>query len=274
MNQQSGGSPKKVNLTPSCRALPYAAQAGGRMHCAASHDSRIRRGLSLLRPECSRVEVTCLSRRWPCEEDLADRIGPDGAPLASLIRTMTMPLHDTTRPYTSDRRARLEYAPTTPLRVPRLPQANASAWTSRSDRGSVSSTERGVTSLRARELLGRTERALAVGDLDGATYHAEKLLELAATGNDAGAPRVVAENAGLLNRVFEARVGPLERRIEVGIAGLEPAGLQLSPRATELLELARGGTTVRELLAGSGFPRRHAARMVAGLLRRHVLVAL
>lgn len=118
------------------------------------------------------------------------------------------------------------------------------------------------------------QRALAVGDLDGATFAAESLLELAATGMDGSALRVVAEHAALLNRVFEERVGPPERRIEVGIAGLGLDDLALSQPASELLELARGGTTVRELLASCGFPRQHASRMVAGLMRRRVLVAL
>ena len=163
--------------------------------------------------------------------------------LLQLVRTMSMAADHTTHTHTAHQRPKLEFAPTIPLQASRL-------------------------------LLDRTERALAVGDLDSATYTAEKLLELAGTGNDVGALRVVAENAALLNRVFEAKLGPPERRIEVGIVGLEPGALALSQRATELLELARGGTTVRELLANCGFPRRHAARMVAGLLRRHVLVAL
>jgi len=162
-------------------------------------------------------------------------------------------------------------------RVPRLdaasrvelPPVGTGRSKSRSD-----GTENEVSTVLAQKLLRRTQCALADRDLDDATDTAERLLELAASGKDAGVVCLVAVNTALLGRVFEARVGSLDCRLEVGIAGLEPGDLALSRPAAQLLELARGGTTVRELLAGCGFPRQHAIRMVAGLLQRRVLVAL
>ncbi len=122
--------------------------------------------------------------------------------------------------------------------------------------------------LRAEHLLHDAKAARADGALDDAVYYAERLLELAVSGEDPEVYKLMAIAIPVLDRIFEARVGPHERLLVVTPRGHDPRPLNLSPRAAALLSLVEGGATVEDAIDASGFPRRDAIRMLAGLLRR------
>jgi serine/threonine protein kinase len=122
----------------------------------------------------------------------------------------------------------------------------------------------------ARELLSSAQSAYARGHLDEAVSRAEALIELAAYRGDPAVYAVIARAVNGLDRIFEARVGPPDRRLERTPNAVN--GHTLSEKAAQLLALA-DQRTVAEAIGRSGFPRRDAIRMLAGLLRRELLAA-
>lgn len=128
---------------------------------------------------------------------------------------------------------------------------------------------------RARQLADGARHSLTAGELDGAVARAEQLFEHALTHqSDARVLEVLRTHFALLDRIFSQRLGEMERRVVAGPAAEGSSRPELSPAACALLEMARSGVTLRELLARAEMPRRDAIRVIAGLLRRRVLVAV
>jgi serine/threonine-protein kinase len=126
---------------------------------------------------------------------------------------------------------------------------------------------------RAEQLFQTMRTSMRNGRVDDAVLQAEKLLEHAIIGKDPAIYEVLRRAMPFVDHVFETRVGPVERKLEVTALGRENAQLNLSPKAATLLTLANG-LTVAELLTKCGVPRRDAIRMLAGLLRRRALIAV
>jgi hypothetical protein len=74
-----------------------------------------------------------------------------------------------------------------------------------------------------------------------------------------------------LDAIFEARVNPMDQYLARAplTDGLKR---HLSPCAAGLLFRIESPTKVRDIVGESGIPRRDCIRLVAGLLRRGVLV--
>ena len=126
---------------------------------------------------------------------------------------------------------------------------------------------------RAQQELEEARAALKLGRLDDAVRHAEQLLELAVLGKDTALYEVLRNGMPVVNHIFEARVGPLDRRLEITAVARDPEKLNLSTKAAFILSCAEGGATIQEVLDISGIPRRDVIRMLAGLMRRGALVA-
>jgi serine/threonine protein kinase len=108
------------------------------------------------------------------------------------------------------------------------------------------------------------------GHLDEAVELGEQILELAVYDRSPAALRALASGIRMLDAIFEARVGPPDRKLAVGPA-LHELRHKLSPRAVELVATVDEPTPVEELVTSSGMPRRDCVRLIAGLLRRGVL---
>jgi hypothetical protein len=127
----------------------------------------------------------------------------------------------------------------------------------------------GSGSARAKTLLSHARETFVYGLLDDAVRIGEELIELAAFGADPDVYAVVGGGMSSLDRIFEARVG--DPNLGLAATELEPRDGSLSPKAAALLSIAQG-LTVAQVLQSCGFPRRDAMRMLAGLLRRGLLV--
>jgi hypothetical protein len=133
-------------------------------------------------------------------------------------------------------------------------------------------SDRDVT--RAQQELEEARSALKLGRLDQAVLHAEHLLELAAFGKNTRAVyELLKSGMPVVDHIFEARVGPLDRRLEITEAARDPKKINLSAKAAFVLSCAEGGATIQEVIDASGIPRRDVIRMLAGLLRRGALIA-
>jgi len=108
--------------------------------------------------------------------------------------------------------------------------------------------------------------------LDEAVELGEQILDLAIYDRSPAALRAVASGIPMLDAIFEARVGPPDRKLAVGPA-LHELRHKLSPRAADLVATVDEPTPVDELVTNSGMPRRDCVRLIAGLLRRGVLSA-
>lgn len=126
--------------------------------------------------------------------------------------------------------------------------------------------------LRAQQVLEEARAALRLGRLDEAVQHAEQLLELAVFGKNNAVYEVLRSGMPVVDHIFEARVGPLDRRLEITQIARDPKKLNLSAKAAFVLSCAEGGVTIQEVIDVSGIPRRDVVRMLAGLMRRGALV--
>jgi serine/threonine protein kinase len=126
--------------------------------------------------------------------------------------------------------------------------------------------------LRAQQMLEEARAALRLGRLDDAVAHAEQLLELAVFGKNNALYQVLRSGMPVVDHIFEARVGPLDRRLEITAQARDPKKLNLSVKAAFVLACAEGGVTLQEVIDSSGIPRRDVIRMLAGLMRRGALV--
>jgi hypothetical protein len=127
--------------------------------------------------------------------------------------------------------------------------------------------------LRVEHALEQARAALRIGRLDDAVKHAEEVLELALSGKDAAVYQILKTGMPVIDHIFEARVSPLDRRLEITALARESSQLKLSEKAAFVLSCAEGGATVQDVIDASGIPRRDVIRMLAGLLRRGALVA-
>jgi hypothetical protein len=127
---------------------------------------------------------------------------------------------------------------------------------------------------KAEHLAEEARNAFKHKHFDDAVLFAEQLLELAVFGNDTKVLEVLRQTMSVVDQIFEARVGPLDARLEVTDAGRDPKGLNLSPKAAFMLSLAGDNLTIQDLIDSCGIPRRDAIRMLAGLMRRGVVVRL
>ncbi|MCE7894626.1 MAG: hypothetical protein DYH12_33805 [Sorangiineae bacterium PRO1] len=126
--------------------------------------------------------------------------------------------------------------------------------------------------LRAQQVLEEARAALKLGRMDEAVRHAEALLELALFGKNSAMYEVLRSGMPVVDHIFEARVGPLDRRLEITDVARDPKKLNLSSKAAFVLSCAEGGVTIQEVIDASGIPRRDVIRMLAGLMRRGALV--
>jgi hypothetical protein len=127
---------------------------------------------------------------------------------------------------------------------------------------------------RARRLAARARDTAAGADLDAAVASAEELFAHAlAHQGDVRVIEVLRTHFALLDRVFTQRVGALDRRLLPGPAAEGPSRPELAPVAHAMLEAARAGSTLRDLLDRARMPRRDAIRVLAGLMRRGVIRA-
>ena len=127
--------------------------------------------------------------------------------------------------------------------------------------------------LRAQQELEEARAALKLGRLDDAVKHAEQLLELAVFGKDTAVYAVLRGGMPVVDHIFEARLGPLDRKLEVTPTARDPKKINLSTKAAFVLSCAENGATLQEVIDASGIPRRDVIRMLAGLMRRGALVA-
>ncbi len=127
--------------------------------------------------------------------------------------------------------------------------------------------------LRAQQELEEARAALKLGRLDDAVKHAEQLLELAVFGKDTAVYAVLRGGMPVVDHIFEARLGPLDRKLEVTPTARDPKKINLSSKAAFVLSCAENGATLQEVIDASGIPRRDVIRMLAGLMRRGALVA-
>jgi serine/threonine protein kinase len=127
---------------------------------------------------------------------------------------------------------------------------------------------------RARRLAAQAREAASRGNLDGAVGLAEELFAHALLHQaNVRVIEVLRTHFSLLDRIFTQRLGELDRRVLPGPASEGPERPELAPAAHALLDAARSGSTLRELVDRSRMPRRDAIRLLAGLLRRDVIRA-
>jgi hypothetical protein len=109
------------------------------------------------------------------------------------------------------------------------------------------------------------------GHLDEAVAHAEALFELAIYDGDPNVLKTLASAMPLLERIFEARVGPSYVKVVAGVIS-DALRSELSPRAAQVLACAEEARRPEAILRACGIPRREGIRLIAGLLRRGALV--
>ena len=109
----------------------------------------------------------------------------------------------------------------------------------------------------------------AMGDFTGALVIAESVLEV-----DAGDPEALryAESCRkVLTQMYAARLGALDRVVEVAVPADQIRWLSLDHRAGFLLSLVDGISTVEEILDISGMSKLEALRIMYALLEQRVI---
>ncbi|HEY6723655.1 MAG TPA: serine/threonine-protein kinase [Polyangiaceae bacterium] len=127
-----------------------------------------------------------------------------------------------------------------------------------------------VTAEAVSDLLDQAREALHRGDTEAAVCRAEDALKLARESDDFLAQRSVEGSETLLARIFEQRLGSLERVVEVTGAA---RGVALSPEQAFLLSRLDGGVTFDEALDLTPMPRQEALRQLVTLLRAGLIEA-
>ncbi len=158
-------------------------------------------------------------------------------------------------------------------RISRIPSSPPSGPQSGRARVATPSASSDPNVLRAQEALEAARAAVKLGRLDDAVRHAEHMLELAVFGKDAAVYEVLRAGMPVVDHIFEARLGPLDRRLEVTAVARDPKQLNLSSKAAFVLSCAENGASIQAVIDASGIPRRDVIRMLAGLMRRGALVA-
>jgi hypothetical protein len=135
--------------------------------------------------------------------------------------------------------------------------------------------ERNGSPKRARDgkdLLAAARRSFTESDLDEAVRCAEDLLDLAVWEHDPVALATMGSAIPLLDSIFSARLGPRSGLIRLGAPTDSVKGL-LSFPALELLSRITRPMPIHDVMVASGIPDRDCVRLLAGLLRRKVLVS-
>jgi hypothetical protein len=121
-------------------------------------------------------------------------------------------------------------------------------------------------------LLVTARRSFTESDLDDAVRCAEDLFDLAVWGHDPAALAMMASAMPFLDSIFSARLGPRSGLIRLGAPTDSVKGL-LSLPALELLSRVTRPMPIHDVIAASSIPERDCVRLLAGLLRRKVLVS-
>ena len=124
----------------------------------------------------------------------------------------------------------------------------------------------------ANGLLASARRSFTESDLDEAVRCAEDLLDLAVWEHDPAALATMASAVPFLDSVFSARLGPRSGLVRLG-APTDAVKRLLSLPALELLSRITRPMPIHEIIAASRVPQRDCVRLLAGLLRRKVLVS-
>jgi hypothetical protein len=135
----------------------------------------------------------------------------------------------------------------------------------------VDQSDRPGPALGARDLLATARRSYTARDFDEAVRCAEDLLDLAVWEHDPTAVGALASAIPFLDSIFSARVGPRNATVALG-APTDSVKKRLSLPALELLARIRRPTSIHDVIAESPIPNRDCVRLLAGLLRRKVLV--
>ncbi|MEZ4219349.1 MAG: serine/threonine-protein kinase [Polyangiaceae bacterium] len=131
------------------------------------------------------------------------------------------------------------------------------------------------TGSRAKAHLEAARQAMTRGAHDDAVEHAEALLELGARDRDPIALDLLRTWLPTLDRIFRERVGSLSQRVAQGARARQGNLENISPKARVLIEGAgKGDPRIRDLIATAGYPEREGLWLIAGLLRRKLLVLL
>jgi tRNA A-37 threonylcarbamoyl transferase component Bud32 len=118
--------------------------------------------------------------------------------------------------------------------------------------------------------LDRARQAYDLGDIELAVNHAEKALLVAEA---LGSPEVSSQldtSRTLLSAIFEARLGPLSRRMIV-IAPTSHKKLRVSPEQAFLLSRVDGGATLDEAIDLSPLSRQKTLRLLVSMLRQGLI---
>ncbi|MBK7581578.1 MAG: protein kinase [Myxococcales bacterium] len=212
----------------------------------------------------------------PAPENLVDRVGPvSRRPVTPGPRAGSSepPAPESRRG--RDGQLRLDVPPSVPPyeRISRVPSSPPSSPPPESRERALTPAGSGArNAVRAQRALEEARAALKLGRLDEAVEHAEKLLELAVFGKETGVYEVLRAGMPVVDHIFEARVGPLDRTLEITAAARDQKKMNLSSKAAFVLACAEGGVTIQEAIDVSGIPRRDVIRMLAGLMRRGALV--
>jgi hypothetical protein len=124
----------------------------------------------------------------------------------------------------------------------------------------------------AKSLLATAHRSFAESDLDDAVRCAEDLFDLAVWKHDPAALATMASATPFLDSIFSARLGPRSGLVRLGAPTDSVKGL-LSLPALELLSRVTRPMPIHDVITASGIPERDCVRLLAGLLRRKVLVS-
>jgi len=109
----------------------------------------------------------------------------------------------------------------------------------------------------------------AMGDFTGALVIAESVLEVDAS--DPEALRYAESCRKVLTQMYAARLGALDRVVEVAVPADQIRWLSLDHRAGFLLSLVDGISTVEEILDISGMSKLEALRIMYALLEQRVI---
>jgi hypothetical protein len=109
----------------------------------------------------------------------------------------------------------------------------------------------------------------AMGDFTGALVIAESVLEV--DPSDAEALRYAESCRKVLTQMYAARLGALDRVVEVAVPADQIRWLSLDHRAGFLLSLVDGISTVEEILDISGMSKLEALRIMYALLEQRVI---
>jgi hypothetical protein len=120
--------------------------------------------------------------------------------------------------------------------------------------------------------LDRARQAHDLGDIELAVNNAETALLVAdALGSPEASARLESSRT-LLSAIFEARLGPLSRRMVV-LAPASNKKLRVSPEQAFLLSRVDGGVTLDEAIDLSPLSRQKTLRLLVSMLRQGLIAA-